>query len=162
TGPWQHRTTRARTSPSGSDGTRMASGVAAHIGPLTHLAEWLILATRTLARRGGKPVEQHIVWGEETDLLKGKTRSSVRRRRTAIVLAVPALALALSFAVVGVASGSGAKATLKFKSAGGITAGATYSGAKSDSGYIAKSDPSLLGRTDSTRVPVMLKYDFDA
>ncbi len=37
----------------------------------------------------------------------------------------------------------------------------TYTGAKSDSGRIAKTDPSLLNRTDGTPVAVMIKYDFD-
>src|SRR3954451_6887833 len=77
------------------------------------------------------------------------------------MLAVPALVLVLSSAVAGVASGSGTKATLKFK-ATALKPTDTFSGAKSDSGYIAKSDPSLLGRTDSTRVNVMVKLDYDA
>src|SRR5262249_39717142 len=94
-------------------------------------------------------------------LSKGKRRSSARKR-TPILAAVSVAALILSFAVASVASGSGTKATLKFKPAGGLTAASTYSGAKSDSGYIAQSDPSLLGRTDSTRVNIMVKYDFDA
>src|SRR5581483_8867607 len=33
--------------------------------------------------------------------------------------------------------------------------------AKSDSGRLAQTDPSLLGRTDSTPINVMIKYDFD-
>src|SRR3954451_24186001 len=77
------------------------------------------------------------------------------------MLAVPALVLVLSSAVAGVASGSGTKATVKFK-ATALKADSTFSGAKSDSGYIAKSDPSLLGRTDSARVNVMIKLDYDA
>ena len=38
----------------------------------------------------------------------------------------------------------------------------TVEGAKTDSGGIAKTDPSLLGRSDSTPVNVMIKYDYDA
>src|SRR3954454_9917252 len=99
--------------------------------------------------------------GEETDLSKGKTGSSARKR-TSILAAASVAVMILSFGAASVASGSGTKATLKFKPAGGITAATSYSGAKSTSGYIAQSDPSLLGRTDSTRVNVLLKYDYDA
>ena len=38
----------------------------------------------------------------------------------------------------------------------------TFTGAKSDSGRLAKTDPSLLGKTDATPVNVMIKYDFDS
>ncbi len=37
----------------------------------------------------------------------------------------------------------------------------TFVGAKSTSGSIAKTDPALLARTDSTPVNVMIKYDYD-
>ena len=40
--------------------------------------------------------------------------------------------------------------------------GSTFVGAKSTSGAIDKTDPALLGRTDSTPVNVMIKYDYDA
>lgn len=43
-----------------------------------------------------------------------------------------------------------------------LTSDTTFVGAKSDSGAIAKSDPALLGRTDSKIVNVLIKYDFDA
>ena len=43
-----------------------------------------------------------------------------------------------------------------------LTPDTTFVGAKSASGAIAKSDPALLGRTDSTPVNVMIKYDYDA
>ncbi len=43
-----------------------------------------------------------------------------------------------------------------------LTPISTYVGAKSGSGSIAESDPALLGRTDATPVPVMIKYDYDA
>jgi hypothetical protein len=51
--------------------------------------------------------------------------------------------------------------------AGGFTATAltpdnTFSAAKSDSGQLAESDPSLLNRSDATPVAVMIKYDYDA
>src|ERR1700704_3104970 len=38
----------------------------------------------------------------------------------------------------------------------------TFVGAKSPSGYLAETDPSLLGRTDAAPVNVMIKFDFDA
>ena len=38
----------------------------------------------------------------------------------------------------------------------------TYSRAKSTSGALAQTDPALLGRTDSTLVNVLIKYDYDA
>ena len=38
----------------------------------------------------------------------------------------------------------------------------TFVGAKSPSGYLAETDPSLLGRTDPAPVNVMIKFDFDA
>jgi len=76
-------------------------------------------------------------------LSKGKTGSSARKR-TSILAAASVAVMILSFGAASVASGSGTKATLKFKPAGGITAATSYSGAKSTSGYIAQSDPSLL------------------
>ena len=42
-----------------------------------------------------------------------------------------------------------------------LTPDTTFVGAKSLSGSIAQSDPALLGRSDSTPVHVMVKYDFD-
>jgi len=38
----------------------------------------------------------------------------------------------------------------------------TYSAQKSVSGALAQTDPALLGRTDSTPVNVLIKYDYDA
>src|SRR6516165_1445352 len=43
-----------------------------------------------------------------------------------------------------------------------VEEGATYSAPKSVSGALARTDPALLGRTDSTPVNVLIKYDFDA
>jgi hypothetical protein len=42
-----------------------------------------------------------------------------------------------------------------------VTPGSTYQGVKSQSAAIAQTDPALLGRTDSTPVNVMIKYDLD-
>src|SRR5215831_2473031 len=43
-----------------------------------------------------------------------------------------------------------------------LTPDSTYSRPKSSSGALAQTDPALLGRTDSTPVNVLIKYDFDA
>src|SRR4030095_1334366 len=42
-----------------------------------------------------------------------------------------------------------------------LTPASTYAGGKSLGRNVAQSDPSLLGRTDSTRINVMIKYDYD-
>src|SRR4051812_870066 len=80
------------------------------------------------------------------------------RRRT--LLALPLLAAGLGVVAVTAAS-AGAGAASRFSAAGGVTQTTTFTGAKSTSGQLAQSDPSLLGRTDSTPVNVMIKYDFD-
>ncbi|HET7027037.1 MAG TPA: S8 family serine peptidase [Candidatus Limnocylindrales bacterium] len=43
-----------------------------------------------------------------------------------------------------------------------LSADSTFTAPKSASGALAKTDPSLLGRTDSKRVNVLVKYDVDA
>jgi hypothetical protein len=43
-----------------------------------------------------------------------------------------------------------------------LAADNTIEGAKSDVARLAETDPSLLGRTDSTPVNVMIKYDYDS
>jgi subtilisin family serine protease len=43
-----------------------------------------------------------------------------------------------------------------------LTPESQYTGTKSVSGALAKTDKSLLGRTDATPVNVLIKYDFDA
>ena len=43
-----------------------------------------------------------------------------------------------------------------------LTAASVVDGAKSITGQLAQSDPSLLGRTDATMVSVMVKLDYDA
>ncbi len=78
-------------------------------------------------------------------------------RRIAVSLAMLCL-LGGQFIIGGVASGAD---PTKF-TAQALTPDTTFVGAKSSSGAIAKSDPALLGRTDSARVNVMIKYDFDA
>jgi len=46
--------------------------------------------------------------------------------------------------------------------ASALTPDSTYTSDKSTSSSVAQTDPSLLGRTDSAPVSVMLKYDYDA
>jgi hypothetical protein len=70
------------------------------------------------------------------------------------VLASLVLVGLLSFVAIGVASGASTKLTV----AGQLTQGATYAASKYANGSPAKTDPSLLGRTDSKLVPVMIKY----
>ena len=43
-----------------------------------------------------------------------------------------------------------------------LTPDTTFEGAKSSTGYLAKTDPTLLGKTSSAPVNVILKYDFDS
>ncbi len=43
-----------------------------------------------------------------------------------------------------------------------LTPESTYVGTKSPTAKIAQTDPALLGRTDSTLINVMIKYDYDA
>jgi hypothetical protein len=69
-------------------------------------------------------------------------------------------ALVVAFAATIASAGSGGA---NLTAVGGVTAGDTYSvTSKSESGQLARTDPSLLGRTDSTPVNVMIKYDYDA
>ena len=85
-----------------------------------------------------------------------RTRASRRRRLPTFagLLAVPGL---IGASVVGGAAGAGPQ-----WSATGLTPDSTFSGAKSSSGYVAQTDPTLLNRTDASPVSVMIKYDFDA
>ncbi len=68
------------------------------------------------------------------------------------------MALLMLGVLVAVAGGA---APRKF-SATPLTPDSTYVNAKSASGSLAETDPSLLGRTDSAEVNVLIKYDFDA
>jgi len=78
-------------------------------------------------------------------------------RRIAVALATLCL-LAGQTIFAGVVSGADPS---KF-TATPLTPDSTYTGVKSSSGAIAKSDPKLLGRHDKTVVNVVIKYDFDA
>jgi len=61
----------------------------------------------------------------------------------------------LSFVAIGVASGASTGLTARQQQP---TRASTYVAAKHANGSLAKTDPSLLGRTDSKLVPVMIKY----
>ena len=61
----------------------------------------------------------------------------------------------LSFVAIGVASGASTGLTAAQQQP---TQASTYVAAKYANGSLAKTDPSLLGRTDSKLVPVMIKY----
>jgi subtilisin family serine protease len=65
--------------------------------------------------------------------------------------------------VIGVSVvGGAAGASSKWSVSGGLTPESTFSAAKSSSGYLAQTDPTLLNQTSSSPVNVMIKYDFDA
>ena len=83
-------------------------------------------------------------------------RALARRKRR-----VPAIvALFAAIAIVSVTAG-GAAGTRGF-TASPLTPDSTFSASKSDSGQLAQTDPTLLGKTSSAPVNVMIKYDFDA
>jgi len=84
--------------------------------------------------------------------------SAVRKRRLPIVGAVGIAIAVLTASAAGAAGKPGALTA----STTGITQGATFTAAKSDSGQLAKTDPSLLGKSGTQPVNVMIKYDFDA
>ena len=65
----------------------------------------------------------------------------------------------LSFAASGVASGSAHQLSV---TGAKITPTSTYAVGKSSSGYVARTDQSLLGKTSSKLVNVVIKYSFTA
>jgi len=69
---------------------------------------------------------------------------------------IAALLVGVLIAAAGSASPS------KFKSGAPVTVDSTIVAAKSTSGSLAQTDPALLGRTDTTPINVMIKYDYDA
>jgi hypothetical protein len=72
-----------------------------------------------------------------------------------------ALVSIIGLAMVVAGGAAGGSGPAKF-TATPLTADTTFAGGKSLSGSYAETDPSLLGRSDSTPVNVMVKYDFDA
>ena len=85
--------------------------------------------------------------------------SGLRRRRA--VPSILMLAVAVAFAASGSASGQSGDASSRFQAAS-LTPDSTFTGSKSQTGYLARTDPALLGRTDATRINIFVKYDFDA
>src|SRR4051812_620833 len=60
---------------------------------------------------------------------------------------------------LGVAAGGASSVTFTAQS---LSPDSTFSAGKSNSASFARTDPTLLGRTDSAPVNVMIKYDYDA
>ena len=85
--------------------------------------------------------------------------NAMLRRRTLAVLALAMVTLGLVAASASARSGATNPANL---SATPLSPDETITGGKSDGARLAQTDPSLLGRTDSTPVNVMIKYDYDA
>jgi subtilisin family serine protease len=80
------------------------------------------------------------------------------RRPRVRVLSLVAGSLAVTAIIA--ASTAGAGAGPRFQAAP-LTPDSTFSASKSATGRTARTDASLLGRTDSAPVNVMIKYDFD-
>jgi subtilisin family serine protease len=89
-----------------------------------------------------------------------RMRTPARRKRRLPIGG--AIAFAIAILTAGVAGAAGQGPGGLSASNAGVTQGATYTAAKSDSGQLAKTDPSLLGQSSSRPVNVMIKYDFDA
>jgi subtilisin family serine protease len=83
------------------------------------------------------------------------------RRSVPILVAAAALAGLLTITATSSASGKRSAIPGNFV-ATGLTPDSTFTGAKSASGYAAKTDRSLLTLRGSKLVNVMIKYDFDA
>jgi Subtilase family/PA domain/Fibronectin type-III domain len=91
-----------------------------------------------------------------------RRHSGPRRRRAVPAILLLAVAVgATSLIASGIASGEPGGAAARFQ-ATALTPDSTFEGAKSLTGYIARTDPSLVGRTDAALVNVLLKYDYDA
>ena len=79
-----------------------------------------------------------------------------RTKRLPIFFGLALVVGLISFSAVGSAAGTDGF------TASALTPDSTFSASKSDSGQLAKTDPSLLNRSDATPVDVMIKYDYDA
>ena len=80
----------------------------------------------------------------------------LRKRRMPFIAGLVLAVGVITFSAAGGAAGNGGF------TASSLTPDSTFSAAKSDSGQLAQTDPSLLNRSDSTPVAVMIKYDYDA
>jgi subtilisin family serine protease len=90
---------------------------------------------------------------------------TVRRaiRRPVAIAGAVLVTAALAFGAAGVAAGgSGPPAGDRFTAAPIQPDGASIESAKSGTGQLAQTDPSLLGRTDDTPINVMVKLDYDS
>ncbi|MFL5303197.1 MAG: S8 family serine peptidase, partial [Anaeromyxobacteraceae bacterium] len=83
----------------------------------------------------------------------------MKRFRGGAALAL--LALLCGLVVVSAGSAGGEPGTSRY-TATALTPDATIVGAKSRSGELARTSRALLGRTDSTPINVVIKYDYDA
>lgn len=82
-----------------------------------------------------------------------------RSQRRGLLATIAVMGASVMIPTPSLASGSGDPTGF---SASPLAAGSTISVAKSVTGRLAQSDPSLLGRTDATMVSVMVKLDYDA
>jgi subtilisin family serine protease len=104
-----------------------------------------------------------IVGRGELALSRRNVRAPRLRRSVPILVAAAALAGLLTITATSTASGTrNAYPGNLVAKPGTITPGTTFTGAKSQSGYAAKTDRSLLHLHGSKLVNVMIKYDFDA
>ena len=84
------------------------------------------------------------------------TPRALRKKRLPVIAGLVLVVGLISFSAVGSAAGTDGF------TASALTPDSTFSASKSDSGQLAKTDPSLLNRSDATPVAVMIKYDYDA
>lgn len=114
-----------------------------------------------MSRTNGEgPSEQPSIRGEEKSELRSQTRTLPLKRGVLLFVAVAALVGLLTVTATGTASGSAGAAGLRLD--GTFSPASTLDGAKSLTGYAAKTDRSLLGLTSSKLVNVMIKYDVDS
>jgi hypothetical protein len=81
---------------------------------------------------------------------------ALRKKRLPVIAGLVLVVGLISFSAVGSAAGTDGF------TASALTPDSTFSAAKSDSGRLAQTDPTLLNRSDATPVNVMIKYDYDA
>ncbi|MDX6454182.1 MAG: hypothetical protein QOD48_289, partial [Gaiellaceae bacterium] len=107
---------------------------------------------------GGAPTQPSVKQlGEGNDIVNG-WRTRARQRRTPRFAGLLLVLGVIGVSIVGGAAGAGPRWSV----AGNLTPESTFSAAKSSSGYLAQTDPTLLNQTSSSPVNVVIKYDFDA
>ena len=93
---------------------------------------------------------------------RGPLPARFRRARPLVgVVAAIALVAVLGYAASGASSATG-QTPPQFEVVGLEPDGAPIEGAKSRVGRIAETDPALIGRSESTLVNVMVKFDYDS